>query len=245
MLQKQKILGVGITTHNLKDILEYVYSSIAKQHEKVMIVTPNPEMLVYAKKHPAFKRLLNEATISLPDGVGVVLAAKIVGVSLKERITGVDFIEEVCRSAQSVKSKGVKKVVSIGFFGGGRGVAEDAAKCLQEKYPWVDIVFASDTWQESSMQPQKHIDILFVALGVPKQEKWIYNHLPHIPVTVAVGVGGAFDYYSKRIPRAPYWMRKIGFEWLFRLMVQPWRIKRQLSLITFISLVLKEKFALT
>jgi len=91
--------------------------------------------------------------------------------------------------------------------------------------------------------PAAGIDILFVALGAPKQEFWISEHLDKIPVRVAVGVGGAFDYISGRIPRAPGFMRSVGLEWLFRLVVQPWRIKRQLSLVEFVWLVLEEKMA--
>ncbi|MBI2022959.1 WecB/TagA/CpsF family glycosyltransferase, partial [Candidatus Giovannonibacteria bacterium] len=85
------------------------------------------------------------------------------------------------------------------------------------------------------------IDILFVAFGFPKQEEWMHEHLGKIPVRVMVGVGGAFDYISGRVPRAPAWVQKLGFEWLFRLVVQPWRIKRQLALLRFAFLVLREK----
>jgi len=87
------------------------------------------------------------------------------------------------------------------------------------------------------------IDILFVAFGAPKQEFWISENLDKIPVKIAIGVGGAFDYISGKIPRAPFFVRKLGMEWLFRLLVQPWRIKRQLSLIEFAWLVIKEKLS--
>jgi N-acetylglucosaminyldiphosphoundecaprenol N-acetyl-beta-D-mannosaminyltransferase len=87
------------------------------------------------------------------------------------------------------------------------------------------------------------IDILFVALGAPKQEFWINKNLDKIPVKVAIGVGGAFDYISGKTPRAPTFIRSVGLEWLFRLVVQPWRIKRQLALIEFIRLVVKEKLS--
>lgn len=86
------------------------------------------------------------------------------------------------------------------------------------------------------------IDILFVAYGFPKQEEWIYDNLENIPVKVAMGVGGAFDYISGKMPRAPRVLQKLGLEWLFRLIVQPWRIKRQLALIEFVWLVIKAKY---
>jgi len=90
----------------------------------------------------------------------------------------------------------------------------------------------------------KKIDILFVAFGSPKQEEWITKNLETLPVHVVMGVGGAFDFVSGAVSRAPVWIRKIGLEWLFRLAVEPWRIKRQLALIEFILLVLKEKLHL-
>lgn len=87
------------------------------------------------------------------------------------------------------------------------------------------------------------IDILFVAFGAPKQEFWISEYLEKIPVKIAIGVGGAFDYISGKTPRAPLFLQNIGLEWLFRLIMQPWRIKRQLSLLQFIWLVIKEKLS--
>ena len=90
-------------------------------------------------------------------------------------------------------------------------------------------------------EPQ-NIDILFVAFGAPKQEEWIYENLPHLPVKIAMGVGGAFDYLSGEVERAPKFVRLWGFEWLFRLIRQPWRLRRQVALLTFLLLILKERF---
>lgn len=97
----------------------------------------------------------------------------------------------------------------------------------------------SQEWSEG-LKVEK-VDILFVAFGSPKQELWIAKNLKNIPATVSIGVGGAFDFVSGKVPRSPKILRKLGLEWLFRLIIQPWRIKRQLSLITFVFLVLKEK----
>lgn len=94
-----------------------------------------------------------------------------------------------------------------------------------------------------TLRNNQGIDILFVAFGFPKQEEWIFENLPHLPVKAAMGVGGAFDYISGRVLRAPKFVRVLGLEWLFRLIRQPWRWKRQLSLITFLFLILKERFS--
>ncbi len=186
---------------------------------------------------------------------GLFFASGFIGKRLEERITGVDFIEKLCEVAQ-------EKPLSIGFLGGRPGVAEQTAKCLLKKYPYLTIVFAGSEWDENRFTFKKNqgkgknknfspltshhslpIDILFVAYGVPKQEEWIYENLPKLPVKAAMGVGGSFDFLSGIVPRAPFIIRFAGFEWLFRLIVEPWRWKRQLSLIEFVILVFKERLA--
>ncbi len=261
MLKAHKLLGVSITNEPSDEILEYVYDHMKTARHKLFITTPNPEILVYAHKHPEYKRLLNQANLSLPDGVGVFIASGLLGHKLEERIPGVDFMEELCRRADG-------KAVSIGLLGGKSGIAKRTAECLKKKYPWIKIAFASSEWPEElfdlkfakpsetkatevfesmfNIPPSKEnsqtIDVLFVAYGFPKQEEWIYSNLDRLPIKAAMGVGGAFDYISGEVLRAPYIIRAIGFEWLFRLIRQPWRIKRQLSLLEFIWLIVKEGF---
>jgi N-acetylglucosaminyldiphosphoundecaprenol N-acetyl-beta-D-mannosaminyltransferase len=262
MLNKNNILGVEITDRNRKNILEYVFKKL-QDNKKFYIVTPNPEIVVYANRHEDYKDLLNRAEIALPDGIGVLIAAKILGKPLKERITGVDFIEDVCRLSKD-------QPISIGFLGGKPKIAEKAAECLRQKYPWVNIVFAESEWPGNDLAldhrrgtKQNHtqkdaegvgvvqridprssafstIDILFVALGAPRQEKWISENLRSLPVKAAMGVGGSLDYISGEVRRAPSWIRHVGFEWLFRLINQPWRWRRQLALLEFIYLSAKE-----
>lgn len=276
MFDKKNILGVGITNASKQEILEYVIKGLQKSAEKYYIVTPNPEILVLAHKNPEFKKILNKAKLASADGIGVMLAGKILEKQLKERITGVDLLEDLCREVS-------EKPITVGFLGGGPKIAESAAECLRQKYSGLKVVFIGQEWsdeffarqprvsddarlQNSQNQPlnsaslskirqqSKHqpnfnssesrlprTDILFVAFGAPKQEIWMSDNLNKIPVRVAIGVGGAFDYVSGKTPRAPSFIRNIGLEWLFRLVVQPWRIKRQLALLEFIWLVVKEK----
>lgn len=236
MLNRQYILGVAITSEKKEKILEYVLAGCYARKEKLMIVTPNPEIIMMARSQPEFKKLLNEAKVGLHDGVGLTIAAHVLGIPLQERITGVDFMEELCKVCR-------EKPLSMGFLGGRGRVAELAAECLQKKYPWIRVSYAGPEWIDSFKN--KPADILFVAYGAPKQETWIAKHLPSSNVTAAMGVGGAFDYYSRKVPRAPYLIRSVGLEWLFRLCVQPWRIKRQFALLKFLVLVYKEKFSLT
>ena len=168
----------------------------------------------------------------MPDGSGIILASKVLGKPIKRRITGVDFMENLCNEVS-------KRPITVGFLGGGPNVADKTAECLQNKYPGLKVGLVSQEWS-SDLKLQK-IDILFVAFGSPKQEMWIAQHLASLPATVTIGVGGAFDFISGKVQRSPKILRRLGLEWLFRLTIQPWRIKRQLSLLTFIILVLKEK----
>lgn len=205
------------------------------------IVTPNMEFVVAAQKDKEFKDVLNKADLSIPDGWGLKLASDIESI-----IAGVDLLERLCREAS-------KKGFTVGFLGGRDGVAKEAAECLQKKYPGLKVVLAEGggevdmdglqltdySFRQSAVSSQQPaIDLLFVAFGQIKQEKWIAKNLPHIPVKVAMGVGGSFDELSGRIPRIPSFVHKIGLKWLVRLILQPWRIKRQLALFRFIWKVL-------
>jgi len=254
-LASMKILNVSITDETEKSILKYFLQRLKIGKEKFFIVTPNPEIIVHANKHLDYKDKLNKAEISLPDGTGVFLASFFLGKPLYERIPGVDFIDFLCRETKD-------NPLSMGFLGGRQGVAKRAVECLRERYPWIDVVFVGEEWPEEYYQSEKRkaksekldtkaqhssaaIDILFVAFGFPKQEEWIYNNLDRLPVRCAMGVGGAFDYISGHVTRAPFWVRAAGFEWLYRLQKEPWRWRRQLALLEFIWLAMKERLHLS
>ncbi len=277
MIDKKNILGVGITNATKEEILEYIIKSLENFKKKYFVVTPNPEFLVLANKNKDFKDILNRAKLASNDAIGLVIAGKILGKSLKSRLTGVDLVKSLCEVV-------AEKPITVGFLGGRGSVAEKTAECLQKNYPGLKVSFAQEEWPKylKARQPRvsddarlqnfenkslnsaslskirlqseakpnfnssesglpRSIDILFVAFGAPKQEFWISENLDKIPVKIAIGVGGAFDYISGNVKRAPVWMQNIGLEWLYRLIAQPWRIKRQLSLLKFIWLVFKEK----
>jgi len=281
-MNKKNILGVGVTDTSKNEILEYIVKNLENFKKKLFVVTPNPEFLVLASKNKTFRDVLNKADLALIDGVGIMIAGRVLGRPLKERFSGVDLVESLCKRV-------AEKPITVGFLGGRGGVAELTAECLQKKYPKLKIAFVGEEWNSdlfgrqphiaddarktllgvgpyfSSLNKSRHqtktqptfnssasgqapsfingngIDILFVAFGAPKQEFWINENLGKIPVKIAIGVGGAFDYLSGKTPRAPSFVRSIGLEWLFRLINQPWRIKRQLALFEFIYLVFKEK----
>lgn len=217
---KKYILGVGIDDINIDQVVRKVEGWL-KKGGKHYIVTPNPEFLVTAQSDPEFKKILNNADLAIPDGRGLKLAGDILNHS-----PGIDVMEELVKRSSDW-------AVAVGFLGGRGNVAEKTAERLKKKYPALKVKFISE---EPDDIPK--LDILFVAFGHPKQEKWISKNLPKLPVKVAMGVGGSFDYLSGKVPRAPLWIRNIGMEWLFRLILEPWRIKRQLSLIKYLLMLM-------
>ena len=231
-LSKILILGVGVTNAKEQDILEFITKGLEKKDEKFYVVTPNPEILVIANKNSYYKKVLNGAKIALPDGIGVVWGAQLLGKQLQERITGVDFVKSLCKHIAN-------RPITVSFLGGRHNIAELTAECLVRENPGLKVVWAYKDWENALKS--KYTDILFVAFGSPKQEIWIKEHFSDIPAKVIIGVGGSFDFISGKIPRAPELLRNLGFEWLFRLFIQPWRIKRQFSLLKYIYLIVKEK----
>lgn len=232
VLVKNTILGVGVTNEKELLILEYVISSIKRTLNSFYIVTPNPEIIIAAHKVSSFKNTLNNSEIALCDGVGLMYAGSLLGLPFKERITGVDFMKRLCEKVSG-------QPITVGFLGGRGGVAEKTAECLKRNYSDLHITYVGEEWKEND--PHENIDILFVAFGHPKQEIWMEKHLNKISVRVMIGVGGSFDYISGTVVRAPQLFQSLGLEWLYRLVNQPWRWKRQIALLEFVYLVICEK----
>jgi len=244
-ISSTKILGTSVSTESKGQILSKIIKSLKQSRDKFYIVTPNPEIMMYAMRDRSYQDILNRAQVSLPDGVGVLMAAKMLKKGNMSRITGVDFMVELVRQC-------AKEGLVTGFLGGMPGVAEKTVECLRNSYPDLIVGFTGSEWntdkiknesidQRPKTSDQRPIDILFVAFGFPKQERWISENLSKIPVKAAMGVGGSFDYISGRVHRAPRVMRSLGLEWAFRLVVEPWRIKRQIALPKFAFEVIKER----
>jgi len=218
---KKDVLGIKIDDVNIDQALEVVKGWLKTKTSRY-IVTPNPEIVVMAQKDQQLKEIISNADLAIPDGVGLKLLTDIVCYT-----PGIDLMEALIKSSLDYG-------FTIGLLGGSKGVAEKAAECLRKKYPGVKIVYAN-----SDLIKLPKLDLLFVGFGAPKQEKWIAKNLDKLPVKVFMGVGGSFDFLSGRIPRAPKLIRKLGFEWLFRLRVQPWRIKRQMALLKFVYYIFR------
>ena len=236
-----EILGVRVDDATYADLLAAVDASVdsGQPHQ---IVTLNPEMLVAARDDPAFRRLLNGAHLNAADGVGLTLAARWLGHPLHERVTGSDGIHKL---AAHCADRGYRPYL----LGAAPGVARDAAERLIKSYPGLEIAgtYSGSPCPEDEDDIVARVraagpDLLFVAYGVPAEEKWIARNLDRLGVPVAIGVGGAFDFVAGVATRAPEWMRSVGLEWLYRLIREPWRWRRQVALPRFAALVLVQRF---
>lgn len=185
------------------------------------IVTVNPEFIVEAQKNRAFRDVLQKSDLALADGTGVVLAARLLGYAVPERITGVDFLADLCGLAEHERA-------GVFFLGGRHGVGERTARAMLRRFPKLHISGWSESlWRASELINATKPAILFVALGASRQELWIAEHIKKLPsVRIAMGVGGAFDYIGGHARRAPRTARNFGLEWLWRLLREPYRAGR-------------------
>jgi len=233
-LVKSNFLGIGLTDSSRDKILEYISKILKTSRKNIYIVTPNPEIFMLSLKNSGLKNAIINANLALVDGVGLQIAGKALGVPLKNRVIGTNLMERLCELAADWP-------ITVGFLGGKPGVAEKTAECLQRKYPGLKVSFAAQEWDDS--QPQKKIDILFIAFGAPKQEIWMAEHINKVPVQVMLGIGGAFDQIVHPSLRPPTFIATIGLGWLYRLVRQPWRLKRQIALLRFALFILKTKLS--
>lgn len=226
------VLGVPIDDLNLVQTLERLDEFIqigratGKNHQ---VATVNLDFLAKAKSDPELRHLLQEADMSIADGMPIVWAARALGVSFEERVAGSDLIPLLAERA-------AQKDYSIYLLGAGTGIAQKAADVLQEKHPNLRIVGVHSPPYSSVLEMDSAIladiraakpDILLVAFGNPKQEKWIGMHRHALGVPVMVGVGATLDFIAGYRDRAPHWMRGVGLEWLYRLLKEPRRLWRR------------------
>lgn len=200
------------------------------------IIAVNPEKIMKAQRDEQLRKLINESTYQLPDGVGVLLASRLKGGAIRERVTGIDMMDHLLRLAH-------QHAYRVFFYGAKKEVLKRAIKNIQSRYPGLDIAGYQHGYTANEQALIERIQttrphILFVALGSPKQEHWIRKHKDRLPVYIFQGVGGSFDVYAGEVKRAPAVFQKAGLEWLYRLITEPKRWKRQLALPRFFFKVL-------
>lgn len=233
------ILGVPIHPHTYDSWLDHIATWIQAADRLYHVCTVNPEFVIIAQSDPGFYRVLCQADACLADGTGLFLASRWLKRPLPSRVTGSDGVPKL---AERAAHEGWR----LFLLGAASGVADQAAAKLQVVHPALQIVGTyagspADTEAEAilAMVNASGADVLLVAYGAPKQDLWIAQHRDQLQVKVAMGVGGSFDFIAGVIPRAPRWMRRLGIEWLFRLLRQPSRWRRMLRLPTFVLAVLR------
>lgn len=229
------VLGVGFDNLTMSQAADRAFEIMEKGG---YIVTPNPEIVLMSRKDKEFRDILNNADMVIPDGIGIIYGAKILGSSLN-RVTGIDLASEIM-------GRLAEKGGRVFLLGAKPGVAEKAAENLISTYTGLAIAGVSDGYFKDSGPvlikiTESRPDLLVVCLGAPKQEKWMYSNRDKLPPCLMMGLGGALDIYAGNIKRAPERWRKLGFEWLYRLIKQPSRVFRMLRLPVFLLLVLFEK----
>lgn len=228
MNKRITILGVPFDNVSQREALRLVLEHLSYSAKKspYFIATPNPEIVLEAQKNKPFYDVLQQTDLNIPDGVAITFAARIQRSPLRERVTGTDLMEAICKNCQP----GTR----IFLLGAAEGVAEKTKEVLEKRYSQIKIVgaYAGSPAPDEEAALRKRIeeskaDVLFVAYGAPKQELWLARNLTNLKgLKVAMGVGGAFDFIAGVRKRAPTWMRKLALEWLYRLIQEPRRIKR-------------------
>lgn len=231
---KVNILNMAFDNYTKAEFIEKFENRI-QQQEKTLVVTANPEIVMYAKDNPKYKTLLsNEADYITADGIGVVKAGEILKTPIKERVTGYDLFLDLLNMAN-------QKHLSIYLIGAKQEIIELAVKRVQEEYPNISLVgyrngyFDLDDQAVQQDIVDKSPDMVFAALGFPRQEYFLTDLKHKLNKGYLMGIGGSFDVFSGMTKRAPVWMQDLHLEWFYRLLKEPTRFKRMLVLPKFIQ----------
>lgn len=241
MTRKEKrtdILGVGFDNLTMDEAVDAALCIINGQRGGY-VVTPNPEIVWMCRKSSELNAATNGADIVLPDGIGVIYGAKILGTPLKEKTPGADFAERLI--AELAKAGG-----SIFLLGAKPGVAEQAGERLSEKYPGIVVAGTHDGYFSDDVPVVAAInaanpDFLMVCLGAPKQELWMQKNAPKLRAGISAGLGGSLDVYAGTVKRAPEGWQRLGLEWLYRGLKQPRRFVRMIKLPLFVFAVVFQR----
>lgn len=237
---KQTILGVRFDNLTLDEAAR-AGEDLLNREGFHYVVTPNPEFILDARSDREFLHVLNRADLVLPDGVGVIYSAKILGAPLKERVPGIEFAQ---RMLAVLDRRGGR----LFLLGAKPGVAERAGKNILAQYPSITLCGTQDGYFTDEAPVVRAVaearpDLLFVCLGAPKQEKWMARWGVHTGARLAIGLGGALDVLAGNVERAPERWQKLGLEWAYRLKKEPWRAGRMARLPLVLALAAGERIS--
>ncbi len=237
-MDKVDVLGIKFDNVNMNEAVNKCREFLEGENGN-LIVTPNPEIVMRAKDDEDFKKIINTASLVIPDGIGIIKAANILSTPLKERVAGYDLI---CNLLELGKNGNI----SFYFWGSKPGIAEIAKKKMEEKYPNINIVgvddgYFDDTKKEEIIKKIENAkpDILLVGTGAPRQEKIINELLNKKIFKIGIGCGGSIDVLSGTVKRAPKLFINMHCEWLWRLIKEPSRLPRMMVLPKFLKEVKK------
>lgn len=237
--KQERFLGVPVGALTRQELLDDIGKQIERGAKSTLIAI-NPEKILTAQKNETLKRLIEEATYRIPDGIGVLIASRLKGGAITERIPGIEMFEELVKLADENR-------YPVFLYGAKEEIVKTAAGKLQERYPGLLIAGSLNGYQQDEEAVVREIrasgaKMLFIAKGSPRQELWIEEHMASLPdVLVFQGVGGSFDVLAGKVKRAPQSFQRLGLEWLYRLLQEPSRIKRQLLLPVFLLRVMVER----
>ena len=236
-----RLHGMRVDRVDMDGALARIEGFIASAGPPRHVLTADASMVVTAAEDPEFARIAEKADLVTPDGAGILWAAKQVGTPITAKVSGVDLSARLCQLS-------AEKNWRIFFFGAAPGVAEEAAARMRARFPGANIVGVRDGFFQPSDEPAvlaqiktARPDILLVALGIPKQEKFIDQHKAALGVPVSIGVGGTFDVFSGAVKRAPAWMQNSGLEWAYRLASNPKKISKVALLPRFAFMTLRAR----
>jgi len=230
------VMGIPFAAESLESLTSLALAHI-KNGKQGYVVTPNAEIAYLAEKDAAFKETIASAAFVLPDGIGVIRAAKILGLPLTEKVAGFDF-------GKSLASEMAKEELRLFLLGAKPGIAEKAAEMLREEYPGLIIAGTADGYFKEDGEVLEKINaakphVVFACLGAPKQEYWMKKNIGKTQVNLMVGLGGSLDGYAGEVKRAPGLFIALGLEWLYRLLLQPKRLGRMLVIPKYLRMAKK------
>lgn len=219
--RRRRVLGIRVDDVGLVEALSAIHEAIASG-TPCHVITLNPEYVMRARADAGLRAIIEAAAVVTADGAGITQATRLARTPLRGRVTGNDLTDAIARAG-----------IPVFLLGAAEGVAEEAARALRALHPPAQIVGAWSGSADSAGDEEARrringsgAEVVLVAYGMPKQDRWIERNLPALVAPVVIGVGGTFDYLAGRIPRAPRWMRARGLEWLYRLFRQPSRLPR-------------------
>ena len=222
-MNRVNVLGVGIDNLTLSEAVDKALSLIS-EHRCAYMVTPNPEIVMAAWDDPKVSKAIENADLVIPDGVGVMQAARILGTPLREHMPGIDAATEIIKRLAS-------RGGSVFLYGARPGVAEEAAERMKQRFPGLVICGTNDGYGNDDGAVVSKInaakpDFIMVCLGVPKQELWMAKHAAKLDAGLMAGLGGTIDVFSGQVKRAPLIWQKLKLEWLYRCFEEPKRFRK-------------------